>query len=191
MIIMNSNSFSINEPTDVKLLDIRQAVCHDNDILQSAYDHLHMEWLGTEQFITGLYHCFSNDVQYEGSPAITHVMQTGLTAYAAIQRRSYRYYFPHEKLKNFLSGCLSSAAQSCRFVVKDQSTNERWTAKCEQPLTRWRENRSDVTIYNLELEDEKFKKLLYRKLIPQNMKLALLRHGHEDAIISGHLDGCH
>lgn len=169
----------------------KDELCCGNQDLIDAYDHLHIQWIGADEFIRRFSHLFTDYVRYEDMPAVTTVLQNGLMAYAELLQKTDKHYYPHERLKNFLVGCFARAKNVCRFVVIDKVEGEKWSLFHEMPLSLWRFNRTDLDIQEFDIDQDDFAELLYKKVVPENMKLAMRRFKHEAAIMAGDLDGGH
>lgn len=171
----------------------KDELCCSNQNLISAYDHLHSQWIGADEFIRHFSLLFTDSVRCNDNPAVTIVLQRGLMAYAATLPKVDRHYhyLPHERLKNFLAGCFRSAKILCRFVVIDKKKGEKWSLLHEMPFSIWRFNRTDLDIRELDMAPDDFAALLYSRVVPENMKLAMRRFDHEAAIMAGDLGGCH
>lgn len=169
----------------------KKDICGANPELLDAYDHLVFQWTSMEDLINSFSHMFTDLVRYDNVPAVNTVFRNGIQAYADLLKKDEKHYYPHERLKTFLTGCFSSAKDTCRFVVVDKKAGERWSLGNEVPLSLWRSNRENLEVEYFEIDKEDFSQLLYSKVLPNNMKLAMRRFNHETAIVGGDLDNCH
>lgn len=180
-----------NMRTPASSIPERSTICIGMDILDDAYEHIHMEWIGIDKFIINLSYWLSDQVKLNGIPVLVEVLRNGLNAYASILMRTERRYFPHERLKTFFIGCFSSSGTLCGYKIVDRETGEEWCLESEEPFTQWRHGRSSLVATHADLNRAQFAKLLYTKTVPKNLQLAMRRFGHETAIMAGNLDYRH
>lgn len=186
----NKWSIVVTNTHYVKTLE-KDELCCGNQDLSDAYDHLHIQWIGVDEFIRRFSHLFTEYVRYNDVPAVTAVLQSGLVAYADMHHKTDKHYYPHERLKNFLVGCFARAKIVCRFVAIDKSKGEDWSIFHEIPFSLWRFNRANLEIQELDIDQDVFVEMLYNKVVPENIKLAMMRFKHEAAIMASDLDGRH
>lgn len=178
------------ETTDITPPD-KHELCHGNPDLAEAYDHLTFQWLGTDEFMRRFSHLFTDRVRHENTSAVTAALRSGLAAYSQAKERDDKHYYPHERLKKFLTGCIAEASRRCRCQVVDKHSRETWSVFHEMPLSQWQANRPELDIRELPAEPEHphFESRLYQQVVPDNMKLAMRRFEHEDDIVAGDLGG--
>ncbi|MCG8026298.1 MAG: hypothetical protein JAZ02_20355 [Candidatus Thiodiazotropha endolucinida] len=171
----------------------RDDICGSNSALADAYDHLHHQWIGADEFFRRFTHLFGDFIYHGERPAVTSVFQQGLSAYADVLQRDNRRYFPHDRLKAFLSACFFQALIVCRFSVIDSEDGETWSLLLNHdvPLSLWKGDRKKLDVEEIDIDQEHFSELLYEKSVPENMKRAMRRFSHEAAIMAGHLDSRH
>lgn len=166
-------------------------ICSGNQLLEEAYVHINMEWIGIDNFIVNLSNWLSDHVKRNGVPVIVEVLRTGLVDYAALLLREEKRYFPHQRLRAFLVGCFSCAGSMCVYKVTDQESGEHWSIESEVPYSRWRHGREHLSITASEMDRDDFGRNLYSRTVPRNLQLAMRRFGHEAAIMAGAMDYRH
>jgi len=169
----------------------KHEVCDRSILLMNAYEHLHHQWIGANEFFRRFTHLFGDLVHHENSPTVNKVLRRGLIAYADVLGQSNRHYYPHERLKVFLVGCFFEASDVCKYAVIDPNEKERWSLFHETPLSIWRFNRCEMIVEEDDVDQRMFTVRLYEKTVPENMKLAMRRFDHEAAIMAGDMDYRH
>lgn len=168
----------------------KDEICGTDPALLEAFEHLHFQWIGADEFIRRLAHTFTDFVHYENAPVVSKVVKNGLSAYATVLGSS-KHQYPHERLRAFLAGCFSEAFSICKFEVVDSLDGERWSFQHEVPLSLWRFNRKELSVQQDETPTPAFSETLYRKVVPENMKHAMRRFNHEAAILAGDMANRH
>lgn len=162
----------------------RQDICGDNEDLQKAYDHLFFSW-NAEDFFRAFSQLFSECIEIGGEPTIITVLRKGLGNYSKLLSDPDVTYFPHERLTGFLTGCFEEASSLCCYSVEDEQTEEHWDILNDLPLSLWRHNRGGLRVVKSDVQDEEFYRILYIKVVPNNMKLVMKRFSHEKALLAG------
>lgn len=175
-------SINVTEKEFIKTID-KNDICNGDQVLMEAYDHLRLQWIGTDEYIRRFSHIFSGSISLNDLPAVATAIRNGLKEYSKILRVKDKDYYPHERLKVFLGGCFSSAQTVCRFDVIDNA-GDTWSLKSDQPLSIWVFNRTHLTFKKSEITPTEFTRLLYEKIVPPNMKHAMRRFNHETAIMA-------
>lgn len=169
----------------------RDSICVGLDILDDAYEHINMEWIGIDKFILNLSAWLSDHVKLNGVPIVLELLRNGLNAYVSILHRTEKRYFPHERLNAFLMGCLSAAASFCAYKVVDGSTGEVWSIHSDQSFLLWRKGRPSLSVTDAIIDGNEAVRVLYANTVPRNLQLAMRRFGHEATIMASGLDYRH
>ena len=183
-------SIVVKRSNFIKTHDKRD-VCGNSILLADAYEHLHYQWIGADEFFRRFTHLFGDVVNHENDSTINKAFRIGLGAYADVLQQRNRRYYPHERLKVFLAGCFFGATDVCKYVVIDSVKKEQWSLFHEAPLSIWQFNRNEMVVEEDETDKRKFSERLYEKTVPENMKLAMRRFNHEAAIVAGDMDYRH
>ncbi|MBX2808169.1 MAG: hypothetical protein KTR20_06000 [Cellvibrionaceae bacterium] len=182
----------------IKALDSRYtaplsktAICGDNLELLAAYEHLHFQWIGIDDFMHLLAQWFSDCIFYNNTPLVIALLQEGLQAYGQLLTAHDRAYYPHQRLKHFLTASLLSAKKNACFVVIDQQRKDQWCLLNDTAFPLWGFNRAALAIEPFNLNARDLTQRLYQKTVPKNLKLAMRRFNHEHAIMAGDMACCH
>lgn len=142
----------------------RQEICCGNPALDNAYDHLHLKWIGFDDFILRLSKFFCDSTRFDDVQPVITALQVGLCAYDELIKCKDKRSYPHECLRSFIVSCLASTKAMC---CSDEEKEDSFP------------------------NDSEFTEALYRKIVPENMKLAMRRFNHEGSILAGNVAGCY
>ena len=151
--------------------DLYVEVCRDDKELVEAFDHLQIEWLGTSEFVLGLKKFFTCENYAVNTIMVGGTLHGGLKEYAkALRDRSFKYY-PNDRLRVFIEGCLRNAC-----VLNNKTGPQESSLGC----VSGRPQAGSILFCND----------MYTNTVPVNFKHALRRFNHEAALMDCSLANC-
>jgi len=191
----NHSLYSISSPTAALSHNLKRLVSvHPNyersdHMTGYYYGHLTSSWLKTDELIDNVINS-CDGLELNGENPATYCLLKTINEYGNMIEQAEKFNQtipPHQKIKSFLVALIKEFIGTAYISVREQGSGDEWTTLDGTPLHSWINPELNYSI-NLESPTKETAYKAYELLVPRNIKIAMQRFEHENAIMDCILD---